>query len=73
MDKFDRMGSLFGIQPDQIKEIAEAFAAVNPEKDGRFVGSITFKTEGGRVTFIEETKIVRAVQNEPPVNEESKA
>ena len=64
MDKFDRMSSLFGIQLEQIKAIAEAFAAVNPEKDGWFVGSIAFKLEGGRVTHVDETKIVRATQNE---------
>lgn len=42
---------------DQIKEIADRFAAMIPE-DGWFSATIVYKVEGGVVTRADETKIV---------------
>lgn len=60
MDKFSEASSIYEIQPRHIKAIADAFAAVNPENDGWFTGTIKFKVEGGRVTEICDTKISRS-------------
>lgn len=58
MEKYDGVSGILGIQMDEIKGVAETFAAINPRKDGYFKGSICFRLEGGKVTEVHEVKIV---------------
>lgn len=67
LDKFGSASSIYDIQPEQIKAVADAFASINPEKSGWFTGTITFRTVGGKVIEIDETRIVRT---EPPEQSE---
>lgn len=57
----NKESSIYDIRMDQIKAIADAFAAVNPEKDGWFTGTIKFKAEGGNVVQLCDTQISRSV------------
>lgn len=64
LDKFGSASLPYSDTLDDVKAVCAAFAAINPEKDGWFTGTVTFKVVDGCPVKLNEMKIVRSLAPE---------